>query len=168
LIEINRPLIYFNQKKSPNRNNVLLVHNAERKSMDQKAQTDISNILDQIRTIASGVRNASDAGTEPVTLSRGEMMHRAKKVTQRLERLQTYLAGWLTTDAAATLTGYSTAYLRRLASQGRIKARKVGRDWQIHRENLLIFYEKMRDLGKQRHNPWRHDLTKQGRGRKPK
>jgi excisionase family DNA binding protein len=73
--------------------------------------------------------------------------------------------GWITTDAAEALTGYSAAYLRRLASQGRITAQKVGRDWLLHRENLLAYHEQMEALGNQRHNPWRPDLTAQGLGR---
>jgi len=96
------------------------------------------------------------------------MIQRAQKAMKRLERLQAYLDGWTTTEAAAEITGYSAAYLRRLADQGRIKARKVGRDWQIQRESLLTHCEHMQDLGNQRHNPWRDNLVKQGRGRRPK
>lgn len=48
--------------------------------------------------------------------------------------------GWITTDAAEALTGYSAAYLRRLASQGRITAQKVGRDWLLHRKTLLAYH----------------------------
>jgi len=74
-------------------------------------------------------------------------------------------AGWLTTDEAETLTGYSIAYLRRLATQGRIAARKIGRDWVIYQESLLAYKERMDALGVDKHNPWREDLAVQGRGR---
>jgi len=76
--------------------------------------------------------------------------------------------GWITTDAAQILTDYAQAYLRQLASQERIKARKVGRDWLIHQESLLAYKTQMEALGDQRHNPWREDLAEQGRGRWPR
>ncbi len=74
-------------------------------------------------------------------------------------------AGWLTTDEAEALTGYSVAYLRRLATQGRIAARKIGRDWVIYQESLLAYKRQMDALGVDKHNPWRNDLAAQGRGR---
>jgi excisionase family DNA binding protein len=73
--------------------------------------------------------------------------------------------GWVTTEAAGSLTGYAAAYLRRLASQGRIEARKVGRDWLINQESLLAYKAQMDALGDQRHNPWREDLAALGMGR---
>jgi excisionase family DNA binding protein len=73
--------------------------------------------------------------------------------------------GWLTTDDAGMLTGYSSPYLRRLANQGRVEARKVGRDWLINQESLLAYKAQMNALGSQRHNPWREDLSQHGRGR---
>lgn len=74
-------------------------------------------------------------------------------------------AGWVTTEQAEALTGYASAYLRRLANQGRIEAHKVGRDWLINQENLLAYKREMDALGPQRHNPWREGLARQGRGR---
>lgn len=74
--------------------------------------------------------------------------------------------GWLTTDQARILAGYATAYLRRLAHQGRIEARKVGRDWLISQESLLAYKARMDALGTQRHNPWREELAACGLGRK--
>ncbi|MBN1815440.1 MAG: helix-turn-helix domain-containing protein [Anaerolineae bacterium] len=73
--------------------------------------------------------------------------------------------GWITTDEAQELTGYSIAYLRRLANRGDIEARKVGRDWLIWRESLLAYKDQMDSLGRAKHNPWRDDLTEGGRGR---
>jgi excisionase family DNA binding protein len=73
--------------------------------------------------------------------------------------------GWINTEEAKSLTGYAQAYLRRLANQERIEARKVGRDWLINQESLLAYKRKMDALGGQRHNPWREGLTQQGRGR---
>jgi hypothetical protein len=73
--------------------------------------------------------------------------------------------GWINTEQAEALTGYASAYLRRLANQGRVEARKVGRDWLINQESLLAYKQEMDSLGGQRHNPWRGDLAQQGRGR---
>ena len=74
--------------------------------------------------------------------------------------------GWITTDEAAILAGYVPAYLRRLAGQGQIEARKVGRDWLINRVSLLAYKAEMDRLGTQKHSPWRDDLAEQGRGRR--
>jgi excisionase family DNA binding protein len=73
--------------------------------------------------------------------------------------------GWITTQAAEELTGYSRAYLRRLAGQQRVPAQKVGRDWLLHRDSLLAHKVRMQALGDQRHNPWRDELTAEERGR---
>lgn len=73
--------------------------------------------------------------------------------------------GWITTAKAEELTGYARAYLRRLAGDQRVPARKVGRDWLLHRESLLAYQRHMQRLGHQRHNPWRDELSDQERGR---
>jgi len=74
--------------------------------------------------------------------------------------------GWITTIEAEILTGYSQAYMRQLACNGKVKARKVGRDWLINRESLLAYKHQMDVLGPEKHNPWREDLTDQERGRR--
>jgi len=74
--------------------------------------------------------------------------------------------GWIDTSEAQALTRYNGTYLRRLANQGRVEACKVGRDWLINQESLLAYKREMDALGGQRHNPWRKDLAKQGRGRR--
>jgi len=66
--------------------------------------------------------------------------------------------GWITVDEAESLTGYSVAYLRRLARWGRIGARKVNRFWLIERASLLAHKQRMDRLGNEKHNPWREDL----------
>jgi excisionase family DNA binding protein len=68
------------------------------------------------------------------------------------------LKEWLSTEAAAKLTGYHVKYLRELARKGRILARKVSRDWLINRDDLLAHKREMAALGTQKHNPWREDL----------
>lgn len=76
------------------------------------------------------------------------------------------LDGWIPTSEAAELTGYSAAYLRGLAGQGRVEAQKVGRDWFFDRESLEAHKREMDQLGVSKHNPWRGDLAEQGRGRR--
>ena len=60
---------------------------------------------------------------------------------------------WLTTVQAAALTGYSAAYLRRLARQQRVHAVRVGRDWLLNRDELVSHQQAMDDLGLAKFNP---------------
>jgi len=54
-------------------------------------------------------------------------------------------AGWLTTEEAQTLTGYSIAHLRRLARDGRVTARKLaGQLWLFERESLTAYQATVR------------------------
>jgi excisionase family DNA binding protein len=64
--------------------------------------------------------------------------------------------GWITTDRAASLTGYRAAYLSELARSGRVKAQKMGRDWWLDREDLLRYKATMDELGSRRHDPRRN------------
>ena len=86
-------------------------------------------------------------------------------MTRREITTRTMTDTWITTQAAQELTGYSRAYLRRLAGQQRVPAQKVGRDWLLHRDSLLAHKVRMQALGDQRHNPWREELTAEERGR---
>ncbi len=65
--------------------------------------------------------------------------------------------GWLTTDQAAQVSGYSVAYMRRLVRQGRVKARKVQREWLVNRDSLLGYKDRMDDLGRAKFSPQRED-----------
>jgi len=75
------------------------------------------------------------------------------------------VGGWITTRAAAELTGYNPVYIRRLIKQKRIEAVKAGRDWLINQDSLLAYQAKMTALGGQKYNPYRDDLEAEGRGR---
>jgi len=75
----------------------------------------------------------------------------------------TELSGWITTDVGAELTGYSATYIRLLAREGKIGAKRVLRDWLVSREDLLAHKAKMDALGTDKHNPWRDDLGDGGR-----
>lgn len=73
---------------------------------------------------------------------------------------------WITTQEAATLTGYSADYFRKAIRRGRLLGRKRGRDWFMDRAEVLAYAEEMQRLGPAKHNPWRDDLGAQGLGRK--
>jgi excisionase family DNA binding protein len=62
---------------------------------------------------------------------------------------------WITTAEAAELTGYKLSHLRYLVREGLVKGQKFGRDWMIHRESVLAYSEKMKELGPAKHDPWR-------------
>ena len=74
------------------------------------------------------------------------------------------LKDWITTNIGIELTDYSQAYIRQLARAGRIRSRKMARDWLVHKGDLLAHKEKMDRLGEQKHNPWRESLGRE-RGR---
>ena len=57
---------------------------------------------------------------------------------------------WITTLEATKLTGYDAEYIRRLARQGRVKAQKWARDWQISRVSLLAYKRQAEKLGEKR------------------
>jgi excisionase family DNA binding protein len=75
------------------------------------------------------------------------------------------LQGLIDTKEAASITGYCTDYVRRLARRGRIEAQRVGRDWLIDRTSLLAYKARMDRLGSDKHNPqapWRDDQERRG------
>lgn len=43
---------------------------------------------------------------------------------------------WMSTKEAAKYTGYSRAHIRRLLIDGKVKGRKLGRDWFTTKEAL--------------------------------
>jgi len=63
------------------------------------------------------------------------------------------LDGWTNTRDASESTGYSAAYIRRLAHSGRITAKKVGRDWLVDLACILAHKWAMDRLGEQKHSP---------------
>jgi len=73
------------------------------------------------------------------------------------------LGDWITTSEGAELTGYSAAYIRLLAREEKIGAKRVLRDWLVSRKDLLAHRARMDSLGEQKHNPWRDDLGDGGR-----
>ena len=57
---------------------------------------------------------------------------------------------WITTTEAVRLSGYSAFHIRDLARQGRIKAQKWGRQWQISKTSLLAYKRQADKLGEKR------------------
>ena len=74
--------------------------------------------------------------------------------------------GWVSVREAEQYTGYSASYIRILARNGRVTARKVNQGWLIDRASLLAFKRRMDALGSGKHDPtapWRDDLGERGR-----
>lgn len=57
---------------------------------------------------------------------------------------------WITVREAAELTGYALDYVRDLASEGKIKAKKVATVWLVSRKSLLAHQKKAGELGEKR------------------
>jgi hypothetical protein len=60
--------------------------------------------------------------------------------------------GWLTTEEAQALTGYTAFHLARLARGGQVTAQKVGRLWVYNRESLTAYQSAARPGPKRRRN----------------
>jgi excisionase family DNA binding protein len=60
---------------------------------------------------------------------------------------------WMTTQEAATFSGYDIQHVRRLAREGKIGAIKRGRDWWIDTEMFLAFLEGVFDSDDGREGP---------------
>lgn len=58
--------------------------------------------------------------------------------------------GWLTTEEAQALTGYTVDHLQRLARGGQVTARKIGDAWLFDRENLTAYQRAARPGPKRR------------------
>lgn len=57
---------------------------------------------------------------------------------------------WITVNQAALLIGYHPEHIRELIREKRIKAHKFSIVWQVDRESLLAYVEKVEQLGKKR------------------
>jgi excisionase family DNA binding protein len=57
---------------------------------------------------------------------------------------------WITTKEAAALSGYHPKYIRRLILEGKVKAQKWGRDWQVSRSSLMSYVHEVKKLGDKR------------------
>ena len=59
---------------------------------------------------------------------------------------------YITTNQAASLTGYDPGHIQKLAASGAIKAQKVGRSWAISKQSILNYVNKpVKQTTKQRY-----------------
>ncbi|MBI5879944.1 MAG: helix-turn-helix domain-containing protein [Chloroflexi bacterium] len=57
---------------------------------------------------------------------------------------------WITTRAAAELSGYHLDHLRRIIRAGEVQAQKFGETWQVSRKSLLAYLKEQRAKGERR------------------
>jgi excisionase family DNA binding protein len=62
---------------------------------------------------------------------------------------------YVSVEEAAEVTGYASAYIRRLLRQNKIKAEKKGTMWWIDLESLKAYKQKMDALGNDKYFQWR-------------
>jgi excisionase family DNA binding protein len=77
-----------------------------------------------------------DEERHPIDPRQDEESLRTKVLSDKEEDEDWY--SWLTTQEAATLSGYDIQHVRRLAREGKIGAVKRGRDWWIDVEQFGI------------------------------
>lgn len=66
------------------------------------------------------------------------------------------MGDWITTDEAATLSGYDREYIRDLAREGKIKARKIATVWIVSRKSLEAHIRAAVELGEKRGPKGKH------------
>ena len=57
---------------------------------------------------------------------------------------------WLTTYEAARFANYDPDYIRKLVRANKVKARKWGQSWQVHRDSLLEYVKMSEAKGDKR------------------
>lgn len=57
---------------------------------------------------------------------------------------------WITTKAAAELSGYHAERVRELLREGKVIGRKFGPIWQVNSASLLAYLREMQELGERR------------------
>ena len=60
---------------------------------------------------------------------------------------------WLTTNAAADLSGYHVNYIRQLIRANKLTARKFGPVWQVSKQSLLNYLSQAEQADDKRHGP---------------
>ena len=71
---------------------------------------------------------------------------------------------WITTKEAAELTGYSPVSVRWMVREGKIEGQKFGRDWLVKRASVLEYTRRMKELGSDKHDPWRSGARSRDEG----
>jgi excisionase family DNA binding protein len=60
---------------------------------------------------------------------------------------------WISTEEAASISGYHVEHIRRLVRHSKIRAEKKGHDWWIDRADLAAFLERKKESGDSRWGP---------------
>jgi excisionase family DNA binding protein len=60
---------------------------------------------------------------------------------------------WISSEEAATMSGYHVEHIRRLIRQGKVRAEKKGHDWWIDRTDLAAYLENKKESGDNRWGP---------------
>jgi hypothetical protein len=68
----------------------------------------------------------------------------------------TELENWVGTTEAAQASGWSVQHICRMAKQGTIQARRIGRTWAIHLPSLLEYKAEMDATGTSKHDARRN------------
>jgi excisionase family DNA binding protein len=63
------------------------------------------------------------------------------------------MADWMSVDEAASLSGYSAEYIRRLIRNDRIRAQKKGLMWWVDRHSLQAYLKEASTSDDQRRGP---------------
>ena len=56
--------------------------------------------------------------------------------------------GFISSKEAAEIAGVTTGYIRRLLLRGRLKGKKLGRDWLVNRKSVQEFVQSPRKTGR--------------------
>ena len=56
--------------------------------------------------------------------------------------------GYISSKEAGEIAGVTTGYIRRLLLQGRLKGKKIGRDWLVNRKSVQEFVQSPRKTGR--------------------
>jgi excisionase family DNA binding protein len=56
--------------------------------------------------------------------------------------------GYISSKEAAEIAGVTTGYIRRLLLQGRLKGKKIGRDWRVNKKSIQEFVNSPRKTGR--------------------
>lgn len=57
---------------------------------------------------------------------------------------------WITTAAAAKISGYQPERIRELLRAGKVEGRKFSTVWMVNSESLLAYLNKMEKMGEKR------------------
>ena len=60
------------------------------------------------------------------------------------------MTDWITVREAANIAGFHEEHIRRLTREGKIKGYKFSIVWQIEKQSLLEYLEKMKEKGRKR------------------